>query len=144
MGAEYMRNKKEIFTIIDVVLIFIMVVSLYYFVKNKKIYELKLPDVEILSSITIEEDNKITLDEKTKMNEILSILNGVNRISRVESVQDVPVNATSVITINFNFKEAGSSIVFVYKKKKKFYIEQPYNGIYEISESEYNSIKIYN
>lgn len=135
-----MKNKKEIFTVIDIVLIFIMVVILYYCAKNKKTYELKLPNAEILSSITLEENSKKTLDEQTKMEEVLNILNGVNKVTKEESVQDAPVNAINIITINFNFKEAGSSIVFVYKKKKKFYIEQPYNGIYEISEKEYNSI----
>lgn len=135
-----MKNKKEIFTIVDIVLIFIMLVCLFYCAKNKKIYELKLPNAEILSSITLEENTKKILDEQEKMQEVLNILNSVNRVTKEESVQDAPVNAINVITINFNFKEAGSSIVFVYKKKKKFYIEQPYNGIYEISENEYNSI----
>ena len=32
---------------------------------------------------------------------------------------------------------------FVYKKNGKYFIEQPYNGIYRISPDEYNSIGKY-
>ena len=37
--------------------------------------------------------------------------------------------------------EAGVSTISVYKKNNSYYIEQPYNGIYQISGDEYNSIE---
>ncbi|MEF2640971.1 MAG: DUF5301 domain-containing protein [Clostridia bacterium] len=45
------------------------------------------------------------------------------------------------IKVDFHFIEAGVSTIFVYKKNNSYYIEQPYNGIYQISGDEYNSIE---
>ena len=36
------------------------------------------------------------------------------------------------IKVDFQFIEAGVYTIFVYKKNNSYYIEQPYNGIYQI------------
>lgn len=58
-------------------------------------------------------------------------------------MQDYPVNAENIMKFELQFKEQGTSTLFVYMKKDKYYIEQPYNGIYRISGDEYNSIQKY-
>ena len=50
-------------------------------------------------------------------------------------------NIEDELKVDFNFIEAGVSTIFVYKKNNSYYIEQPYNGIYQISGDEYNSIE---
>lgn len=58
-------------------------------------------------------------------------------------MQDTPINADKVITVDFNFVETGVSttMIFVYQKNSKYYIEQPYNGIYQISAEDYTGIE---
>ena len=53
----------------------------------------------------------------------------------------VAMNIDDEIKVDFHFIEAGVSTIFVYKKNNSYYIEQPYNGIYQISGDEYNSIE---
>lgn len=55
----------------------------------------------------------------------------------------MPVNVENEIKINFKITNNEIKTIYVYKRKNKHYIEQPYNGIYEISEDEYNSIEKY-
>lgn len=68
---------------------------------------------------------------------------GVKRITETESIQDSPVNVYNEIKINFYSDKENISTLFVYKRNFKYYIEQPYNGIYKISADEYNSIEKY-
>ena len=56
-------------------------------------------------------------------------------------IQDIPVNTEEKLKIDFHFVEKGTSTLFLYKRKNNFYIEQPYNGIYKITEREYEKIK---
>lgn len=51
------------------------------------------------------------------------------------------MNAENVVQIDFRFKEQGTSTVFVYQKGRSFFIEQPYNGVYRISEEEFREIE---
>ena len=64
-------------------------------------------------------------------------------LPKEESIQDYPVNAENIIKIEFDFKEGGQSLLYVYKKSEKMYIEVPYNGIYRINGDEYNSMEKY-
>ena len=75
--------------------------------------------------------------------DVRNVLYGVKRITETESIQDSPVNVDNEIKVNFYFDEENCSTLFVYKKNFKYYIEQPYNGIYRISADEYNAIEKY-
>lgn len=108
-----------------------------YFINQPK-YTLHLPTMEKLESITIE--NK-KIENKEEIQKILDLLNNKGRTTKEASIQDSPVNASEQFKINFHFLESGTSTLFVYRKKNSYYIEQPYNGIYKITESEYNEIK---
>lgn len=71
------------------------------------------------------------------------IINDVKITTTNKGVQDNHVNVENVIKINIEYVEGNNSTVFIYKRKNKYFIEQPYNGIYRISPDEYNSIEVY-
>ena len=86
-------------------------------------------------------EKDISINGREEMKDILYVLNGTKRVTKNESIQDAPVNIDDEIKVDFHFIEAGVSTIFVYKKNNSYYIEQPYNGIYQISGDEYNSIE---
>lgn len=113
---------------------------------NKRNYELTIPKEEDLKSISFEKNDKKTeISSSEDIKDIIDLLNGSDkgRTTNEESIQDYPVNAEDVIKIEFNFKEKGNTILFIYKKNGKMFVESPYNGIYKIKEDEYNSIEKY-
>ncbi len=139
-----MKNKKKLVIIVSIILFCIIIFGFINFVGLGRIYELKLPQLEALDGILLKQDTKeVQIINNEEISKILNIINGTNRTTRNESVQDTPVNTDKMIRLDFIFKESGASTVFVYNKNNKYYIEQPYNGIYDISEEEYNMIEEY-
>lgn len=137
-----MKRRNIIFVILGMILIITFALGLVYYFRDRRTYTLDLPEIEECNKITIEKNEKyIEISDINEMKEIKDILYGIKRISENESVQDSPVNVKDEIKVNFYFNEGNSSTVFVYKKNFKYYMEQPYNGIYPISEDEYNSIE---
>ena len=111
---------------------------------NKASYALNLPSVDSVYNISLEQNGKrIEIKEQDKIKDITNVIAGVKRTTNEESVQDSPVNVDNKIKIDFEFGENKTSTVFAYKKKDKYFIEQPYNGIYRISLDEYTSIEKY-
>lgn len=138
--------KKEIIIFIIVLFLCIgAVASIYCYNKlNKRTYSLELPIAEEISNITLEKNKKkIDVNDSQEIKNIVDILGGIKRITKKESIQDMPVNVENEIKINFKITNNEIKTIYVYKRKNKHYIEQPYNGIYEISEDEYNSIEKY-
>lgn len=138
--------KKEI--IIFIIVLFMCmgaILGIYCYNKlNKTSYCLNLPTIEDVSSISLKQNEKsIVINDVEVIKEIIDVLNGVKRVTKEQSIQDGPVNVNDEIKIDFEFKESGTSTVFVYEKNKNYYIEQAYNGIYRISADEYNSIEKY-
>jgi len=92
----------------------------------------------------LEQNGKIIqVNEQDKIKDIINIIGKVKRTTTNESVQDSPINVENEIKIDFEYDENKSSTVFIYKKKGKYFIEQPYNGIYRISLDDHNSIVKY-
>ena len=109
---------------------------------------LHLPDFADLKSVTLtqrggEEAELVDADGE----DVLFILQGNGRTTRTESVQDAPVNVDGWIKVDMNFWKGGAATLFVYQRSSardgEYFIEQPYNGIYEISGDEYNAIEKY-
>ena len=134
--------KKEMIIFIMVLFLCIGAVGgIYCYNKlNKRTYSLELPIAEEILNITLE---NIDINDSQKIKNIVDILGGIKRVTKKESIQDMPVNAENEIKINFKTANNEIKTIFVYKRKNKYYIEQPYNGIYEISQDEYNSIEKY-
>jgi len=136
--------QRKFFIILIIILLMLMILGIFYYFMNRRTYNLNLPQLEKLESISLEQDtNKKVINDNEKMKDIINILNERERTSKEESIQDSPVNTSNKVKIDFNFKETGASTLFVYERNNKYYIEQPYNGIYRISMDEYNSIEKY-
>ena len=108
-----------------------------------KDYTLNIGKLEEISSITIDtlaqEDNIKEFSDKNSINEIYNIFS--EKTTNVESVNDNPSNPDILYLIKFNNSKDESESAYVYKKGNKYYIEQPYNGIYKITEEEYKTIE---
>ena len=105
---------------------------------------MNIPSEGNVYNISLEQNGKRTqVNEQDKTNDIINIAGEVKRTTPNESVQDSPINVENEIKIDFEYDENKTSTVFVYKKKGKYFIEQPYNGIYRISLDDYSSIEKY-
>lgn len=136
--------KKIGFIITLFVCIGIALIILYFNRTNRFSYTLNIPSDDSVYNINLEQNGKrIDLNEEDKIKDIIYIIGGVKRTTNNESVQDSPINVENEIKIGFEYEENKTSTVFVYKKHDKYFIEQPYNGIYRISLDEYNSIEKY-
>ena len=137
-----MKNRNVLFTVLGIIVLVVLMIGVFCYFRDRRTYTLNLPKLEKLESISLKQNEKnVIIDDKEKMQDILYILNGTKRVTKNESVQDVPININNEIQIECNFIETGKSIIFVYNKNNSYYIEQPYNGIYQISGDEYNSIE---
>lgn len=131
---------KNIVILIAFILV-ILIFTLCFAIINKPKYNLKLPEISDVSSIFVTlNDNEVKLDKEEEITSIITTLMSNGRTTKIESIQNFPVNLSNVITIKIYHKSSGSSTLFVYERKGNYYLEQPYNGIYEISSDEYNSI----
>lgn len=131
---------KNIVILIAFILV-ILIFTLCFAIINKPKYNLKLPEISDVSSIFVTlNDNEVKLDKEEDITSIITTLMSNGRTTKIESIQEFPVNVSNVITIKIYHKSSGSSTLFVYERKGNYYLEQPYNGIYEISSDEYNSI----
>ena len=136
-----MKKEKMIFIIILLVCVGGALGILYF---NKSSYTLNIPSDDSVYNINLEQNGKkLRVSEQDKTNSIIYIISEVKRTTTSESIQDSPINVENEIKIDFKYKENKTSTVFVYKKKGKYFIEQPYNGIYRISPDKYNSIEKY-
>ncbi len=144
-GMEFYMKKEIIIFIIVLFLCTGAVVGIYCYNKlNKRTYSLELPIAEEISNITLEKNTKyIDVNNSQEIKNIVEILEKTKRTTKKESIQDMPVNVENEIKINFKITNNEIKTIFVYKRKNKYYIEQPYNGIYEINQDEYNSIEKY-
>lgn len=139
-----MKDKKVVYIVLGVLLVIIIALGLAYHFRHRRTYELNLPEIEKISRIELERNaDGVALFGNEEIEDVRNVLYGVKRITETESIQDSPVNVDNEIKVNFYFDEENCSTLFVYKKNFKYYIEQPYNGIYRISADEYNAIEKY-
>ena len=139
-----MKKGKMIFIIILLVCVGGVLGILNFNKINKYSYTLNIPSDDSVYSINLEQNGKrIEVSEQDKIKDIIYIISEVKRTTTNESIQDSPINVENEIKIDFEYEENKTSTVFVYKKNGKYFIEQPYNGIYRISPDEYNSIEKY-
>lgn len=105
------------------------------FACSKKANPIILPQSsDVVSVDVIDGENTVNCSDKTWIDEVISGLSDSKQTNR-ESVQDFP-QVDNYIKVELN-SQTEKTIVFVYKDKGKFYIEQPYNGIYIIDSDLY-------
>lgn len=126
----------------------LLLAALRFFLPGGRAYTLNLPDYGDLRGVTLTpEDGEAVELADAYGEDVLFVLKGNGRTTRNESIQDAPVNVDNWIQVDFAHKGGGTSTLFVYQKSDardgEFFIEQPYNGIYEISGDEYQTIEKY-
>lgn len=103
---------------------------------GKKADSITLPQTDEITSIDITVgENTVSHSDKTWISEIIANISS-SEPTKKESVQDVP-QAESYIKIDFQF-ETGTSTLFAYEDSGKYYVEQPYQGIYKIDSQLYS------
>lgn len=81
-------------------------------------------------TITLFNEDIIEVTDSTKIQDIVNVINNAKQ-TKDESTQDVPdVEKYGKITF---VSKGNDRILYYYEKNKKWYIEEPYVGIYELS-----------
>ncbi len=138
-----MKNKNILVILLIVVFVLAVCVALFVCI-GKRNYTLNLPSLNDIESISMgKSESLIVINYSEEIKNILDILNSKKRVTNIESVQDMPVNASNQILIQFYLKENKVEVIYLYEKNNCYYIEKPYNGIYEITSEEYNLVKSY-
>lgn len=96
---------------------------------GKKAEPIKLPDISDIGSVIITQNNQTF--EKADSDWISELVEqvGAGEPTAKKSIQDVP-NVAEYIKIDFLLTNNSTSTLFIYQEKSKWYIEQPYQGIY--------------
>ena len=99
---------------------------------GKRAAPITLPQADEITSIDITiEENTVSHSDKTWISEVIADISS-SEPTKKESVQDCP-QVESYIKIDFQFETGTStSTIFAYEDSGKYYIEQPYQGIYKI------------
>ena len=106
---------------------------------GKKVASITLPQADKITSIDITiGENTVSHSDKTWMSEIIADISS-SKPTKKESVQDVP-QAENYIKIDFRH-ETGTITIFAYEDRGKYYLEQPYQGIYKIERKLFERLK---
>ena len=110
--------------------------------KNKE-YAINLFELEEISSITIDTlaqyDNEKEFKDEETIEEIYEVF--ADKKTSIESVNDIPVNPDILYFVKLKNNSGNYKSAYIYKKDNQYYIEQPYNGIYQVTEDEYTRIE---
>ena len=106
---------------------------------GKKAAPITLPQADKITSIDITiEENTVSHSDKTWMSEIIADISS-SEPTKKESVQDFP-QVESYIKIDLRH-ETGTITIFAYEDRGKYYLEQPYQGIYKIERRLFERLK---
>lgn len=137
-----MKNKNKLVSIL--IIIFVLVVIggiIWYKLATRQVYVPDIPNSHNLSSISYELPTGIvTVAEVEKMDKVLNGLLELELETRDVSVQDMPTEVENLVAIRLNYKEDAVGSIYLYSKNGKYYVEEPYNGIYKIDKKDYDYI----
>ncbi len=124
--------------IINNILLFIFIVMLLMSCQmNAKEVNLKLPNLEDIVYVELRSGDYFTvLFEKDDVKELISLFSDVSNTD-IDSVSESP--NVPYISINIVMNEKAERYL-MYKGYDKYYLEAPYNGVWEISEESFNNI----
>ena len=96
---------------------------------GKKAAPIQLPQTSDITSVDVTVGENTTNHSDTAwISEIISDISSSEPTSK-QSVQDFP-QTESYIKIDFRY-ETGTITIFAYEDRGKYYLEQPYQGIYK-------------
>ncbi len=138
-----MKKRRIVMGIVSAVLMIPLIFGLASCLNRQK-YTLNIPVSDSVFKITLEQnDNTVTVEDTEQIKDIVEVIGAVKRTTHDMSINDVPINAENTIRLHFHFDTESITTIFVYQKGSDYYIEQPYNGIYQISSDEFNSVEKY-
>ena len=123
-------KKKAVFYIFLLLLIGGIFYITFMF-QTSTTYTLNIPADDEIAYINI--DTFVTHD-KQAISTIAKVFRG--KVTKIESIQDAPTGTTECFTISI-----GGETFYMYKRKGRYYAEQPYNGIYRLSADDYMLVK---
>ena len=101
----------------------------------RKAEPMTLPETgEIVSVDVTAGDQTVQHTDEAWISEMVTALSGAEPTGR-ESVQDVP-QAEELVRLDLRLG-SGASTLFAYQEDEHFYVEQPYQGIYQITGEQY-------
>ena len=108
-----------------------------------KTYNLDILNLDQISSViidTLSEFGKVKeITDKETIETVYNVFN--NKTTQIESVNDNPINPEILFSVTFKNNNGDYKLAYIYKKDNKYYIEQPYNGIYETSLDSFKTIE---
>lgn len=119
----------------------VMCAAVHFVGLNGRTYVLNLPEPADLSGATLStrDGDAVELDGKGAEEVVLAL--GAGWTTQEESIQDAPVNVGDYIKVDFHFADGRGSTLFIYQRKSEWVIEQPYNGIYALSDAEAQALE---
>lgn len=141
-----MKRKILITVIVALVLVF---GGGFYFAKKittpQNLYTLNISKADGLQSISLSKEKlQKEITDIQEIEDIIYVLDG-GRATKKESTNDYPIDIEQPIKVELksSIKKDSISVIYIYEDNAQYYLEQPYNGIYQISGDEYNSISKY-
>lgn len=142
-----MKRKILITVIVALVLVF---GGGSYFAKKmttpQNLYTLNISKADGLQSISLSKETvQKEITDMQEIEDIIYVLDGGGRTTKKESTNDYPIDIEQPIKVELKsgIKKDSISVIYIYEDNAQYYLEQPYNGIYQISGDEYNGISKY-
>ena len=115
------------------------IIMCFVFASCGKADPIVLPDKDDVAEVGVTYDGETEYHKDAEwIEQLLSGMKAAEPTNK-ESVQDVP-QVDNYIKIDFQL-DNGVSTIFVYEDGGRYYIEQPYQGIYELDSAVYSLIK---
>lgn len=133
-----MKGNKLRLVIYAVIAIIVIVAVIFIF---RKKYTLVINDADNIVSVVSQKNTsggKIEVSSKTLIKEIIVALTS-ERTTKTKSKSDIPECEEYYIV---TFKDTEQKL-YIYTKDGNYYIEEPQNGIYKITQEEYDKIMQY-
>ena len=128
-------------------LIPIIVCSISFLVLSTCVSKKKhiLPESEMIPVISLQEklsEYVKTINKREEISKLIEEIQKQSKSTTLESLNDQLANVKDYIIIKFTHQnEEKDSVVYLYTKKKRQYIEQPYAGIWEVNPDIANRIE---
>ena len=109
--------------------------------EGRRTYMLHLPDPADIAELVVRQgENEARISGPDEISAITGLLLAGGRTTTQESIQDMPVNVEHCMQISCLFAGGGASTLFVYEKRGGYWLEQPYQGIYALTQEEFEAL----
>ena len=135
---------KTVKIVIGLLFIVVVLVILFLvFQSNSQKYQIHILDFNRITSVSVDaltqKDNIEEFNDKETIEKIYRIFS--NKTTNKESIYDNPTNPDELYFVTFKDNEDHYSSAYIYKRSNNYYIEQPYNGIYSSSSTDFKFVQ---